>query len=239
MMSKSNIDSSVSKIAFWAVVVFIVGGITSLFFPLIPEGEGVENQAAWVVNNSAGFISGWLIQIVLVFAFSLIVGGVSWQFSKASPVRAVVSWSLILLSMIAFLIPKFIAVWAIPMMAVALNSNMPSAELAAQLLALLDMSSAFSLFTSFDYLGFSLYAALSLMIAGPLFRTSLSGKIAAVCFMIYGAAFFLALIGTILGSVGQADMALITENLNNILFIAIISLAFYYRKSEAPASQPA
>jgi|SaaInlV_135m_DNA_3_1039749.scaffolds.fasta_scaffold13905_2 hypothetical protein len=51
-----------------------------------------------------------------------------------------------------------------------------------------------SLFTSFDYLGFWLYAVFDLMAAGPLFAVSLSAKVCAITLGVYGVLFHIIII---------------------------------------------
>lgn len=53
------------------------------------------------------------------------------------------------------------------------------AELADPLLRLLNVSIPFSLYTSFDYLGFWLYSVFALLAAGPMYGEYKSARIAA------------------------------------------------------------
>jgi hypothetical protein len=89
---------------------------------------------------------------------------------------------------IFFIIPKFIAIWTIPQLVQAISTGATSAELADPLLRILNVSIPFSLYTSFDYLGFWLYAVFGLLVAGPLFGESLSSKVATICSGVFGAA---------------------------------------------------
>jgi hypothetical protein len=52
--------------------------------------------------------------------------------------------------------------------------------MADQLLVLLNVSIPFSLYTSFDYLGFWLYAVFGLLVAGHLYSDDMSSKVAAI-----------------------------------------------------------
>jgi len=101
------------------------------------------------------------------------------------------------------------------------------------LLQLLNVSLPFSLFTSFDYLGFWLYAVFSLLIAGPLFRLTLSAKIAAVGFGAYGLLYHILLIGVLTRYVVQTDIALYVMSVSGLLLVPIISMAVYFRKAMA------
>ena len=86
----------------------------------------------------------------------------------------------ILLSITAFIIPKFIAIWTIPQLAEASATGGVGSVFADQLLLILNVTVPFSLYTSFDYLGFWLYALFALVIAAPLFKHALIWKFAAV-----------------------------------------------------------
>jgi hypothetical protein len=102
---------------------------------------------------------------------------------------------------------------------------------------LLNVSLPFSLFTSFDYLGFWLYAVFSLLIAGPLFRLTLSAKIAAVGFGAYGLLFHILVAGVLTRNVAQADIGAYAESIGALLLVVIISMAVYFRKAMTSKGQ--
>jgi hypothetical protein len=76
----------------------------------------------------------------------------------------------------AFVIPKFMAVWTIPLLAEAADSGGAGAAMAATLLPLLNVSIPFSLYTSFDYLGFWLYSRVCASDDGSPLRSRLGIK---------------------------------------------------------------
>jgi hypothetical protein len=55
---------------------------------------------------------------------------------------------VVLMSAVAFIIPKFIAVWTIPLLADTITADGVDVEMADALLLLLNVSIPFSLFTS-------------------------------------------------------------------------------------------
>ena len=93
---------------------------------------------------------------------------------------------VVLMSVVAFFIPKFIAVWTIPLLADTIASGAAGAELADPLLRLLNVSVPFSLYTSFDYLGFWLYSVFALLVAAPLYGEALSLKISSISLGVFG-----------------------------------------------------
>ena len=105
------------------------------------------------------------------------------------------------------------------------------AATAEQLLQLLNVTIPFSLFTSFDYLGFWMYAVFGLLVAGPLFRQSLSAKIAAVALGVFGLLFHLLFAGVLVGRVGATDIGLYSTLLMTLLLVAVIGLAVVFRKA--------
>ena len=81
----------------------------------------------------------------------------------------------------AFIVPKFIAVWTIPLLADTAAAGGSGSEMANALLLMLNVTVPFSLYTSFDFLGFWLYAVAALFIAAPVYGETMSSKIGASC----------------------------------------------------------
>jgi hypothetical protein len=66
------------------------------------------------------------------------------------------------------------------------SDHQVKSDLADPLLRLLNVSIRFSLYTSFDYLGFWLYAVFGLLVAGALYGENMSAKITAVTVGVFG-----------------------------------------------------
>ena len=81
----------------------------------------------------------------------------AWHIAQKYPLTAIVAAMVTLMSVLVFIIPKFMAVWTIPLLGEAIATEATGAEMADTLLRLLNVSIPFSLYTSFDYLGFWLY----------------------------------------------------------------------------------
>jgi len=95
------------------------------------------------------------------------------------------------------------------------------------------VSLPFSLFASYDCLGFWLYAVFSLLIARPLFGLTLSAKVAAVGFAAYGFLFHVLLIGVLTRRVPMADIGPYIMSVAVLLLVPIISMAVYFSKAMA------
>ncbi len=104
---------------------------------------------------------------------------------------------------------------------------------AEQLLQLLNVSVPFTLFTSFDYLGFWMYAVFGLLAAGPLFRQSLSAKIAASTLGLYGLLFHVLFAGVMMGRVGSADIVAYATVFMALLLVSVIALVVCFREAMA------
>lgn len=183
MITTPSLDYQINRLGFWSAIVAIATGVVAMFLPLdAPGGYTAEHadRVAWLSANRGSFIAGWINQIVAMLSLSGVFFGVAWQVAGKNPLRAIVAAMVVLMSVVAFIIPKFMAVWTIPLLADTISTGAVGAELAEPLLRLLNVSIPFSLYTSFDYLGFWLYAVFGLLVAGPLYGQAMSAKIAAV-----------------------------------------------------------
>jgi hypothetical protein len=233
MNMAGTFDNQINKAAFWSAITLLVVTVPSLFLPLDAPDGPFADRVVWFSSNLGVFIVGWIVQLIAMLALSAVFAGALWQIANTHPLRAIVAGTALLISVVAFFIPKFIAIWSIPQMVVASATASAHSAVAEQLLQLLNVSLPFSLFTSFDYLGFWLYAVFSLLIAGPLFRLTLSAKIAAVGFGAYGLLFHVVLIGVLTRNIVQADIVSYVESVAGLLLGASISMAVYFRKAMA------
>ncbi len=200
-----------------------------MFLPLdSPDGSFAE-RVTWLSSNIGVFITAWIVQIILMLTLSAVFAGAIWQISNNYPLRAIIAGVLVLISVVAFIIPKFIAVWSIPLMVEAVSAESGGSDIAEQLLNLLSISLPFSLFTSFDYLGFWLYAIFSLLLVRPLYHLTLSARITAFCFGAYGLLFHVLLVGVLAGAVAQAEIGVYAEAIGGLLFVGVIGLAFHFK----------
>jgi len=233
MNMAGTLDNQINKAAFWSAIALLLVTVPSLFLPLDAPDGPFADRVVWFSSNLGVFIVGWIVQLIAMLALSAVFAGALWQIANTHPLRAIVAGTTLLVSVVAFIIPKFIAVWSIPQMVAASATASAHSAVAEQLLQLLNVSLPFSLFTSFDYLGFWLYAVFSLLIARPLFRLTLSAKIAAVGFGAYGLLFHIILIGVLTRNIVQTDIGPYVESVAGLLLVAVISMAVYFRKAMA------
>jgi hypothetical protein len=151
--------------------------------------------------------------------------------------RAILAAMVVLVSVVAFIIPKFMAVWTIPLLADTISTGAVGAELADPLLRLLNVSIPFSLYTSFDYLGFWLYAVFGLLVAIPLYGENISTRIAAVTIGLFGLIYHVLLIAILLGNIAAADIESVLIGVSGLLMIQIIAMIFSFRSAGCPVEQ--
>jgi hypothetical protein len=87
------------------------------------------------------------VTIAISLALPLDVPGVffsvAWHIATKNPLRAILAALVIFLSVVAFIIPKFIEVWTIPQLATAVATGAVGADMAGKLLILLNVSIPF------------------------------------------------------------------------------------------------
>ncbi len=231
MTSTNSLDHTVNKAGFRSAIVLILAGVLSVFFPLDAPAGPFADRMIWYSTNVDAYVMGWVVQMIAMLTLSGVFAGTAWQIRKSHPVRAFIAGVVLLIAVVAFIIPKFIAIWSIPQMVVASSTVSANVEVAEQLFQLLNPSLSFSLLTSFDYLGFWMYGVFGLLVARPLFRLSLSAKIAAVVYGLFGLLFHILFVGVLTGNVVTADIGVYFESIGVLLLVSVISMAVYFRKA--------
>ena len=232
----SSLDNSINRLGFWSVFVVIVTAIISLYLPLdAPNGYAVEHadRVAWLSNNRELFIAGWVNQIVAMLSLSGAFFAIAWLVGSTSPLVAMIAAMVVLMSVMAFIIPKFIAVWTIPILAETISTAASGAELADSLLRILNVSVPFSLYTSFDYLGFWLYSLFALLVAKPLFSLSLATKLASVTLGLFGVIYQLMLVALWASEIATVDIEASFIGISLLLIIAIIAMGYEFKKTSS------
>lgn len=229
MTNSPTLDDTINKAGSWSAVILIVAGVLSVFFPLdAPEGQFADRMM-WYSSNVNAYVIGWVIQMIAMLTLSGVFAATAWQTRRSHPLSSFIAGTALIAATMAFLIPKFIAIWSIPQMVTASTAVTANAAVAEQLFQLLNPSLSFSLFTSFDYLGFWMYGVFGLLVARPLFRLSLSAKISAVTLGLFGVLYHLLLFGVMFGSIATADVGPYAESTGILLLIPVISMAVYFR----------
>ena len=231
------LDRQINRLGLVSFIVVVLTTLVSLWLPLdIPNGFEAQHadRVEWLNANRGIFIIGWINQIISMLAFAGVFFGVAWHVAKIAPLRGIVAAVVVLLSVAAFIIPKFIAVWTIPQLASVVAAEASGAEMANQLLLVLNVSVPFSLYTSFDYLGFWLYAVFALLVAGPLFNGSISSKTAAVGAGLFGCIFHGLFAMLLLGEVASAEIE--TYFLGSVVFLllSIVAIVPQFRTNLTP-----
>ena len=121
------------------------------------------------------------------------------------------------------------------MLAQTISTGAVGADLADPLLRLLNVSIPFSLYTSFDYLGFWLYAVFGLLVAGPLYGEkeygeNMSAKIAAVTVGVFGLVYHGMLAALLFGTIAPADIEFWFLSVSGLLLIVVVAMIFNFRR---------
>ena len=230
----TSLDDNINRLGFWSAIVVIVTAVISVFLPLdAPGGYTAEHadRVTWLNNNREIFIAAWVNQIVAMLSLSAVFFAIAWRIGSTNPLRAILAAMVVLMSVMAFIIPKFIAVWTIPLLADTIATGAVGAELADPLLRILNVSVPFSLYTSFDYLGFWLYSVFALLVAMPLFGPTLATKISSVCLALFGIIYQLALLTLWAGKTATTDIEGSFLGTTLLLVIAIIAMAIQFKQT--------
>ena len=239
MTTKKLLEAQIYRFGIGCAAIALVTTVVSFLLPLdVPDGYSAlqSDRIAWLVAHRAEFVLGWINQMVAMLSLSGVFLVFAWRVSKASPLLAIVSAVVVLLSVVAFIIPKFIAVWTIPLLVDAIAQGSTGTELATQLLPLLNVSIPFSLYTSFDYLGFWLYAVFGLLVAAPLFQGKASTKIAALTLGVFGFLYHAAFAALLGGAIAAEEIETWFIGLAGLLLLVVLAALFVFR--DAPRADP-
>ena len=234
MSTTVSLDHQINKLGFWSAITTIIVAVVSGFLPsAAPGGFGADHadRVAWLTANRGAFILGWANQIVFMLSSSGVFFCIAWQVSRNNPLRGIIAADVVELSVMAFIIPKFIAVFTIPMLADTVSAGGTGAQMADVLLLILNVSVPYSLYTSLDYLGFWLYAVFALLAAGPLYGPTLSAKISAVCLGAFGIIYHGVFLALLLGNIDPVDIEYSVSAPSVLLIIAIVAMSFNFKSA--------
>ena len=237
MGTSNTLGQQINQAAFWSAAVALATGVVSVFLPLDAPGgyeATASDRVAWLSANSGAFILGWINQIIAMVSLSGVLAGLAWQIAGKHPLRAILAATLVAISMVAFFIPKFIAVWTIPMLTGAIATGSGASDMAQALLPILNVSVPFSLFTSFDYLGFWLYSLFALLVARPLMQCSFTAKITGVILGVFGLLYNGVVIAILAGTIEGAEVALYVGAASLILVFVLVASLFLFKGAAAP-----
>ena len=203
------LDIQINRFGFWCAVICIATGVLAVALPLdVPGGYDAtpDERLNWLAAHRSSFIAGWINQIVAMLTLSGLFLAIAWRVRHKSPLAALLAAGATALATMAFVIPKFMAVWTIPLLAEATLSGAAGSEMAAMLLPLLNVSIPFSLYTSFDYMGFWLYSLFALLTMVPMADRDWPSKLAALSLILFGIGFHVAFAMLIFGVIGASDI---------------------------------
>ena len=203
------LDTQINRFGFWCGVICIATGFLAVALPLdVPGGYDATSgeRLHWLAAQRSSFIAGWINQIVAMLTLSGLFLAIAWRVRRKSPLAALLAAGATALATMAFVIPKFMAVWTIPLLTEAAISEGAGAEMAATLLPLLNVSIPFSLYTSFDYMGFWLYSLFALLVMVPMVDRDWPSKLAALSLSLFGIGFHVAFAMLIFGVIGASDI---------------------------------
>jgi hypothetical protein len=151
--------------------------------------------------------------------------------------RAILGVFFVAMATMAFAIPKFMAIWTIPMLADAAASGSPGSAMAHSLLPLLNVSVPFSLYTSFDYLGFWLYAVFALLVAGPLYGDTLTAKVAAVSLGGFALLYHGCLLMLLMGGIDPKDIETYFIGTTLLLLVHLVAVGAVFKNPKPQAEE--
>lgn len=232
MSRARTLDEQIFRFGFYSAVAVLLTGVIAVFLPLdVPEGYTAAHadRIAWLNANRGLFVGAWANQIVAMLALSAVFFCVAWRIRGKTQLGAILAGMIVLISVVAFIIPKFMAVWTIPLLAEAAAAGGAGAEMSSTLLLLLNVTVPFSLYTSFDYLGFWLYALFALLAAGPLFGESKGSKVAAISLGLFGLLYQIAFLMLLAGAISATEINDYFLGIAGLLIITVIALLVEFR----------
>jgi hypothetical protein len=240
MSTKITLDYQINRLGFWSVLLLIASGVVSMYLPLdIPGGSTAEHsdRVAWLSTNRGAFIAGWANQIVAMLCGSGVLFGIAWQIRRRNPLTAILAAMVVLVSVVAYIIPKFMAVWTIPQLVEIVSSGVTGAgaELADPLLRILNGGVEFSLYAALENLGFWMWAVFGLLVAVPLYGDSVASKIAAVTLGYIGISYHVLVAAVLVGIVDLPAIHGYLEVTFNIMVIVVIAMGFHFKAALAAA----
>ena len=129
MTNTRNLDHAIHKAAFWSGVALIVAGVLSAFLPLDAPEVPFAERMIWFSANVGAFVIGWAVQMIAMLTLAGVFAGTAWQIRESNPLCAFVAATALLISVVVFIIPKFVAIWSVQQMVIA--SSTVSADAAA------------------------------------------------------------------------------------------------------------
>ena len=237
-MVDASLDYSLNQFGFAAAILCIVTGVAAALLPLdAPAGAMATDteRLAWLAENRGSFVAGWVNQIVAMLSLSGFFLAIALRARHVAPLMAILAVGAVAMATMAFAIPKFMAIWTIPMLTEASVTGGSGSAMAETLLPLLNVSIPFSLYTSFDYLGFWLYALFAVLMMGAVDRVDRLSTIAAASLGLFGLGFHVALILLLTRVIGAADIEIVFGITVIPLLVLVLVMLAIFKRHPTPA----
>ena len=237
-MVDASLDYSLNQFGFAAAILCIVTGVAAALLPLdAPAGAMATDteRLAWLAESRGSFVAGWVNQIVAMLSLSGFFLAIALRARHVAPLRAILAVGAVAMATMAFAIPKFMAIWTIPMLTEASVTGGSGSAMAETLLPLLNVSIPFSLYTSFDYLGFWLYALFAVLMMGAVDRVDRLSTIAAASLGLFGLGFHVALILLLTRVIGAADIEIVFGITVIPLLVLVLVMLAIFKRHPTPA----
>jgi hypothetical protein len=237
--SAISLDYQINRAGCWSAVIALATTVIAMLLPLdAPDGYLAEHadRVVWLNENRGAFIAAWVNQIVAMLSLSGVFFAIAWRVAANNILRAILAAMVVLMSLVAFIIPKFIAVWTIPMLADTITAGAVGAEMADALLLLLNVSIPFSLYTSFDYLGFWLYSVFALLVAAPLFGQAITLKISSISLGLFGFIYQILMVALWMGAISPQEIEVYFLGASLLLFFVIVAMLVNFKKAMSSES---
>jgi hypothetical protein len=240
-VNSASFDCQVSGFGFWCALLCIVTAVIAILLPLdVPDGFSATHaeRLQWLTENRDAFVAGWVNQIVAMLSLSGLFWALCWRGRINGRLSALLAAVAVAMATMAFVIPKFMAIWTIPLLANAEATGSTGATMAAVLLPLLNVSIPFSLYTSFDYLGFWLYALFAVLMMKPLYGSDWSSKFIAILVGLFGIGFHAAFACLLLGVIQAPDIEISfgLAFIPLLLLMPIIAVTFWRDIKQSPTN---
>ena len=237
-MVDASLDRSLNQFGFAAAILCIVTGVAAALLPLdAPAGATATDteRLAWLAENMGSFVAGWVNQIVAMLSLSGFCLAIALRARHVAPLRAILAVGAVAMATMAFAIPKFMAIWTIPMLTEASVTGGSGSAMAETLLPLLNVSIPFSLYTSVDYLGFWLYALFAVLMMGAVDRVDRLSTIAAASLGLFGLGFHVALILLLTRVIDAADIEIVFGITVIPLLVLVLVMLAIFKRHPTPA----
>lgn len=228
-MTKEHFLASLFRLGFIAVIVLLLTATLSLFLPLDAPEPTQAAAAEWLNTVASGYLVGWINQIGMMLACSVILAMGAALIYPSAPLRVGAVWILTLIATTVFLIAKFLLLWAVPMSVKAIAAQTQGTNEAETVLMALGPEVAFGLIPALDNLGFTLYAIIGLILFRPLFRLSISGKVASVALLVFSLGHLLLMTAALIDIFSESEFSALVYDNVKLMVVVAVALAVQFR----------